>query len=144
MAATPQDNYGYFGPDYDFAANIPLPGEVGVRQEASIGAIIDSIGGVNYYVDTIGFGGPTFFDSHNPQPMGARFFLNTGTRCSNGASMSAYLDGVTKGDLCRDSKVSRPVCLRMHGMHWIHAPFLVLCLVRGIPSVSRCSVLLVT
>lgn len=93
------DDYGYFGPNYDFAANIPLPNEVGVRQEASIGAIIDSIGGTNFYVDLIAFGGPTFFDSHNPVPMGTRYFLNTETRCSNGATMSAYFDGVTKGNL---------------------------------------------
>lgn len=99
MAATPQDNYGYFGPEYNFADNIPLPGEIGVRQEPSIGAIVDSVGGVNYYVDTIAFGGPTFFDTHNPQPMGTRYFLNTGMRCSNGATMSAYFDGVTKGNL---------------------------------------------
>ena len=103
MAATPQDSYGYFGPDYDFARNIPLPGEIGVRQEPSVGAIIDSVAGVNYYVDTIAFGGPTFFDSHNPQPMGTRYFLNTGMRCSNGATMSAYFDGVTKGNLLGDS-----------------------------------------
>lgn len=103
MATTPQDSYGYFGPDYDFARNIPLPGEIGVRQEPSVGAIIDSVAGVNYYVDTIAFGGPTFFDSHNPQPMGTRYFLNTGMRCSNGATMSAYFDGVTKGNLLGDS-----------------------------------------
>jgi hypothetical protein len=93
------DDYGYFGPDYSFADNIPLPGQIGVRQEASIGAIVDSVAGVNYYVDTIAFGGPTFFDNHNPQPLGLRNYLNTGMRCSNGATMSEYFDGVTKGDL---------------------------------------------
>ena len=97
--STPQDNYGYFGPDYSFADNIPLPGQIGVRQDPSVGAIIDSVAGVNYYVDTIAFGGPTFFDNHNPEPMGIRYFLNTGMRCSNGATMSAYFDGVTKGNL---------------------------------------------
>ena len=94
-----QDDYGYFGPEYSFADNIPLPGQIGVRQEPSFGAIIDAVGGINYYVDTIAFGGPTFFDQQNPQPMGIRYFLNTEMRCSNGATMSEYLDGVTKGDL---------------------------------------------
>jgi hypothetical protein len=103
MSTTPQDSYGYFGPEYNFAANIALPGEIGVRQEPSVGAIIDSVAGVNYYVDVIAFGGPTFFDSHNPEPMGARYFLNTEMRCSNGATMSAYFDGVTKGNLLGDS-----------------------------------------
>jgi hypothetical protein len=93
------DNYGYFGPNYDFAGNIPLPGQIGVRTDPSVGAIIDSVAGVNTYVDIIAFGGPTFFDQQNPQPMGARYFLNTGLRCSNGATMSKYVDGVTRGDL---------------------------------------------
>lgn len=94
-----KDDYGIFGPSYSIADNIKLPGEVGVRQEASFGAILDSIAGVNYYVDTIAFGGRTFFDGQNPQPMGIRYFLDTGMRCSNGASMSEYFDGVTRGDL---------------------------------------------
>jgi hypothetical protein len=93
------DDYGFFGPDYSFADSIPLPGEVGARHEASFGAILDSVGAVNYYMDTIAFGGPTFFDGHNPQPMGIRYYLNTGMKCSNGATMSEYYDGVTRGDL---------------------------------------------
>lgn len=96
------DNYGYFGPDYSYADAIPLPGQIGVRQDPSVGAIIDSVAGVNYYVDTIAFGGPTFFDQQNPQPMGVRYFLNTDMRCSNGATMSEFFDGVTKGDLLGD------------------------------------------
>jgi len=94
-----QDDYGYFGPNYSFADSIPLPAQIGVRQESSFGAIIDAVGGINYYVDTIAFGGPTFFDKQNPEPMGIRYFLNSEMRCSNGATMSEYLDGVTRGDL---------------------------------------------
>jgi hypothetical protein len=97
-----QDAYGFFGPDYSFADNIPLPGQIGVRQEPSFGAIIDSVAGINYYVDTIAFGGRTFFDEQNPSPMGLRYFLNTEMRCSNGATMSEYFDGVTRGDLLGD------------------------------------------
>jgi hypothetical protein len=94
-----QDNYGYFGPDYSVADNILLPGAIGVRQESSFEAIFDAVGGVNYYIDTVAFGGPTFFDSQNLQPAGIRFFLNTEMRCSNGATMSEYMDGITRGDL---------------------------------------------
>lgn len=93
------DQYGYFGPEYSIADNIPMPNEIGVRQESSISAIIDSVGGINYYVDVIAFGGPSFLDSHSPQPLGIRYFLNTDMKCSNGATMSEYMDGVTKGDL---------------------------------------------
>lgn len=104
MATPPatQDDYGFFGPDYSFADNIKLPGQIGVRNESSVGAIIDAVGGVNHYLDVIAFGGPTFFDQHAPQPMGIRYFLNTGQRCSNGATMSDYFDGVTKGDILGD------------------------------------------
>jgi len=97
-----QDDYGYFGPDYSFADNIPLPGDVGARKEASFGGILDSVGAVNYYMDVIAFGGPTFFDGHNPQPMGIRYHVNTGMKCANGATMSEYYDGVTRGDLLGD------------------------------------------
>jgi hypothetical protein len=91
------DDYGYFGPSYSFADNIPLPGQIGVRTESSFGAIFDAVGGVNYYIDTIAFGSPTFFDSQNTAPMGIRYFLNTGQKCSNGATMSEYFDGIPKG-----------------------------------------------
>lgn len=94
-----QDNYGYFGPDYSFANNIKLPGEIGVRQEASVGAILDSVAGINYYQDVIAFGSPTFFNTRSMTPMGIRYFLNTEQRCSNGATQSEYFDGVTKGNI---------------------------------------------
>lgn len=96
---TSQDQYGFFGPEYSFADNIKLPGEVGVRRDSSFSAILDAVGGINYYVDTIAFGGPSFFDKGNPQPLGIRYYLNTEMRCSNGATMSEYFDGITKGDL---------------------------------------------
>jgi len=97
-----QDDYGFFGPSYSFADAIPLPGDIGVRSEPSFAAIIDSVAGVNFYVDTIAFGGRTFFDQQNPQPMGIRYYMNTGMRCANGATMSEYFDGVTRGDLLGD------------------------------------------
>ena len=92
------DNYGYFGPAYSFADNVPLPGEIGVRQESSIGAILDAVGGINHYVDIIAFGQQTFMDGRPQQPMGIRHFLNTEMRCSNGATMSDYMDGIPRGD----------------------------------------------
>lgn len=97
-----QDDYGFFGPDYSFADNIALPGQIGVRNESSVGAIIDAVGGVNHYLDVIAFGGPTFFDQHAPSPLGIRYFMNTQQRCSNGATASDYFDGVTKGDILGD------------------------------------------
>jgi hypothetical protein len=97
------DQYGYFGPDFSFVENIPLPGSLGVRNDGSIGAIVDSISAVNTYADVIAFGQPTLFDKSSIQPMGIRYFLNTGLMCSNGATMSQYFDGVTKGNLLGQS-----------------------------------------
>lgn len=98
-----QDNYGYFGPNYSFADNIALPGDIGVRVDSSFGSILDAVGGVNHYIDVIAFGSATGFDGYAQSPMGIRYFLDTGLRCSNGASMSDYFDGVTKGDLLGDN-----------------------------------------
>jgi hypothetical protein len=94
-----QADYGYFGPNYSVADNIKLPGDVGVRRESSFSAIFDAVGGINYYLDVIAFGSATGFDTQQQYPMGIRYYLDTGLRCSNGASMSEYFDGVTKGDL---------------------------------------------
>jgi hypothetical protein len=99
MSSGQQDDYGFYGPNYAFDNSIPLPGEIGVRQEPTFDAILESSSAVNTYVDIIAFGGPTFFDKQNPEPLGIRYYLNTGMRCSNGATMSEYYDGVTKGDL---------------------------------------------
>jgi hypothetical protein len=93
------DTYGFFGPEYSYADDIKLPGQIGVRQEPTFGAILDSVGGVNYYIDQIAFGGATAFDGQDVTPLGVRYFLDTEMMCSNGASMSEYFDGVTKGDL---------------------------------------------
>ena len=98
-----QPDYGYFGPNYSIADNIKLPGDIGVRQESSFEAIFDAVGGINYYLDVIAFGSATGFDSQQQGPMGIRYYLDTGLRCSNGASMSEYFDGVTKGDLLGDN-----------------------------------------
>jgi len=92
-------DYGYFGPNYSVNDDIKLPGELGVRNESSFQAIFDSVGGVNYYLDTIAFGSATGFDNGNPYPLGIRYYLDTGVKCSNGATMNEYVDGVTKGDL---------------------------------------------
>jgi len=91
------DNYGYFGPNFSFADSVPLPGQVGVRQDSSISALVDSAAAVNTYLDIIAFGAPTFFDQQQVQPMGIRYYMDTGMRCSNGANMSQYFDTVPKG-----------------------------------------------
>jgi hypothetical protein len=90
---------GMLGPDYSFADELPAPAEIGVRQGGDPGAIIDAVAGVNYYVDAIGFGQKTMFNSRDMNPLGLRYFMSTGSTCSNGALMWEYLDTTPKGDL---------------------------------------------
>ena len=91
---------GVFGPDYSFADNIKLPGEIGVRDGDSLTDVVDAVKGVGYYVDTIGFG-----ESSSPltrdmglKPIGVNFWMKTGLTCSNGADMYQYVEGIPKGD----------------------------------------------
>lgn len=91
----------YFGPNYDFAENLPMPNQVGVRDEGSIGATIDAAKAAAYYMDMIGFGAPSnnfTRDMRNkPRPLGINYFIRTGSQCSNGADMWYYVDGVPDG-----------------------------------------------
>ncbi len=91
---------GVFGPPYSFADNVKLPGEIGVRDGDTMASVMDSVKGVAYYVDTIGFG-----ESSNPltqgmdlKPIGVNYWLPTGFTCSNGAKMYQYNESIPKGD----------------------------------------------
>ena len=95
---------GLLGPDYSFADNLPLPGQVGVRSGDDMASVIDSVKAVGYYVDMIGFGEASSGLSRGvgpgggPRPLGVRTWMKTGLKCSNGADMWMYLDGVPTGD----------------------------------------------
>ena len=93
------DDTGFLGPSYSYADELKTPGQIGVRNDGSVGGIIDAVSGINYYIDTIGFGQKTMFNRNDLQPMGIRYFLNTGSVCSNGAYMYDYIDTVPKGNL---------------------------------------------
>lgn len=96
---------GLLGPNYSFADNVPLPGDVGVRDDNTMGSVIDSVKAVAYYVDMIGFGeasspmssgvGP---GGRGPRPLGVNTWMRTGLKCSNGADMWMYNAGVPTGD----------------------------------------------
>lgn len=97
---TKQTGPGLFGPDYSFSDNIPLPGEIGVRDGDSMGSVIDSLKAVSFYVDTIGFG-----EASNPlskgmplKPLGVNTWMKSGMTCSNGAEAWTYVEGIPKGD----------------------------------------------
>ena len=93
---------GFLGPDYNPADELLMPHMIGVRDEGSMGATIDAVKGVAYYVDMIGFGAPsnplTRSMGRKPEPLGINYFLKSGQKCSNGADMWMYVNGIPKGD----------------------------------------------
>jgi len=98
--SVPQNVPGIFGPDYSFADNIKLPGQVGVRDGGELSDVIDSVKAMGYYVDMIGFG-----ESSSPlsrglgvQALGVNTWLETGFQCSNGANAWAYSSSIPTGN----------------------------------------------
>ena len=86
-------------PDYSFADELKTPAEIGVRSDGSISGISDAVSAINYYTDVIGFGQRTGINNHNMNPMGLRYFMSTGSTCSNGAMMYEYIDTTPQGNL---------------------------------------------
>lgn len=97
------DSPGFFGPSYSFADELKSPLEIGVRDDGSPDGIAKAVAGVSYYSDVMGFGEATglnkMINGNNVTPMGIRYFMPTGSTCSNGAQMWAYIDTIPKGDL---------------------------------------------
>jgi hypothetical protein len=90
------------GPEYNYADELKTPSELGIGRNGSFEGIMRAVAGVNYYVDAIGFGQSTGLAKAQgarmaQQPLGVRFFTNTGAKCSNGADMYEYIDTVPKG-----------------------------------------------
>jgi hypothetical protein len=93
---------GFLGPDYNLTDDLPMPHQIGVRDEGSMSATIDAVKGVAYYVDMIGFGEAsnplTKSMGVKPKPLGINYFAKTGQSCSNGADMWMYIEGQPRGD----------------------------------------------
>jgi hypothetical protein len=90
-------------PDYSFADELPFPDQLGVRRGGSLNDVSRAVAGIAFYSDMIGFGSPSSGLTKNlpikPYPMGVNYFTRTGTKCSNGADMWVYVNGIPKGDL---------------------------------------------
>ena len=93
------DSPGFFGPAYSFDNEIKSPKQIGVRDSGSPDGIIDAVSGINYYSDVIGFGQKTMLNHTDMVPMGIRYFMPTGSTCSNGAQMWEYVDSIPKGNI---------------------------------------------
>ena len=90
---------GIFGPDYSFADNIKLPGQVGVRDGNDLDSVIDSLKASAYYIDMIGFGksSSSLSAGRGVQPLGVNTWIRTGFQCSNGADAWTYNSGIPTG-----------------------------------------------
>lgn len=93
------------GPPYDYAGELPTPKNVGVYEGDSLNSVFDSVKGAMYYTDMIGFGeSSNRFTRGLPLfPMGINYFVKAGTKCSNGAEMYTYVEGISKGDVMGNS-----------------------------------------
>lgn len=88
------------GPNYSYADELPAPSELGIGRNGSFDGIMRAVGGINYYVDAIGFGESTMIARDmgmNQTPLGIRYFMKTGQECSNGADMYEYVSTVPPG-----------------------------------------------
>ena len=89
------------GPKYDYSAELPTPKSVGVNfGDGSWGGIKGAMAGVDYYSDVIGFGETAGFAKGNGltmNPLGIRYFINSGSTCSNGQDMYQYVDTIPHG-----------------------------------------------
>ena len=92
----------FLGPSYDYADELPMPNEVGVRAGGNLSDVTDAVKGVAYYADMIGYGEASNFMTRSmgnkPFPMGIHYFVKTGSKCSNGSDMWVYVNGIPKGD----------------------------------------------
>ena len=94
------DTGGLLGPKYSFADELKTPSELGIGQDGSFDGIMRAVGGINYYTDSIGFGEATMIAKErgmNQNPLGIRYFIKTGSQCSNGADMYEYVSTVPNG-----------------------------------------------
>lgn len=91
---------GFFGSPYKPADAMMTPAQIGVSVGNDMSDVVNAVKGVGFYADQIGFGAPsTGLTQGMPlQPLGVNYFIKTGVRCSNGADMWQYMQGITQGD----------------------------------------------
>jgi hypothetical protein len=100
LPSTPPDGIGFFGSPYSPADAMLTPAAINVKADDTLDSVINAVKGVGFYVDMIGFGGPSSKITQGMpiRPLGVNYFMNTGQTCSNGATMYQYFEGIPKGD----------------------------------------------
>lgn len=108
-------------PNYDFAGQLKTPNQVGVKRGGSLGDVVNAAKGMMYYTDMIGFGQSSsrFTAGMDFQKLGINYFMPSGLKCSNGADMWVYFEGIPKGDALGkriDSALQEMGLPRMQGL----------------------------
>ena len=96
---------GFMGSPYRPADAMMTPKDIGVEVGSSMGDVANAVKGVGFYVDQIGFGGPSsgLTNGMPLKPLGVNYFIKTGTQCSNGATMWTYIHGIPEGNALGDN-----------------------------------------
>ena len=90
------------GPDYRYYKMVKSPEDLGMSDEGSLSTIATNVGGLIGYIDLLAVGGGTA--SSVDGPLGSRFFLKTGAKCTDTATgqqvqRSIYFDFIPDGSL---------------------------------------------
>jgi len=90
----------FLGSPYNPANAMKTPADLGIKVGDSMDDVVNAVKGVGFYTDQIGFGNSSNgLTSGMPlKPLGVNYFIDTGLKCSNGATMWEYINGIPKGD----------------------------------------------
>jgi hypothetical protein len=101
LPSTAPSGIGFLGSPYSPADALQTPAQIGVRVGNSMSDVVNAVKGVAFYTDMIGFGeSSSALTSGMPlAPLGVNYFLKTGQKCSNGADMYTYFEGIPRGDV---------------------------------------------
>jgi hypothetical protein len=92
---------GYLGPNYNPADELLPPASIGVRRGGDLGDVLGAVKGIIYYGDMIGFGQSSSNVTRGMpglKPLGVNYFVNSGIKCSNGATMYEYVTTMPTGN----------------------------------------------
>ena len=90
------------GPTYPYYSNIKTPSQIGMSQTGTMTALGKNINGLIQYVELLVQGSSSA--SKTGQPLGNKFFLNTGGKCNDVATNTQqdryiYINNVPDGDI---------------------------------------------
>jgi hypothetical protein len=95
------------GPDYDYSKKVLSPDQLGISSDGTTDALTKDLDGVLAYTDALLTGRPTITTvsaTTTGQPLGNKFFLQTGQKCKDVATgeevtRSIYINNVPDGSV---------------------------------------------